>query len=226
MNFGYLRKAFFSVAGAGLLTLTSSFNSVQPQKDNTAVQTDPARTEQVTPAQPDAAQPPVKFDYAFGDQVAKNMNLPGASGDDWGPQALYRGLRDFNKKHPGELKGKNVFIAIEDGTMLGAMIYIPKVADLIEEIHAANVVVMGVSETRTDLDGKDVNRQLKEYVEKHHATYGGAILCADPKQGQGIYVTSADCFAAIKTQAEQVLRQKALSVAPASRPAGSQAPKP
>lgn len=211
-----IKKAFLSVAGASLLTLTGSFNS-QAQTFS-ARDTNTMEQSVEVHAINDNQQVSAKFDYAFGDQVAKSMNLPGASGDNWGPQALYRALRDFNEKNPGKLKGKNIFIAIEDATLLGAMIYIPKITALIEEIKPAHVVVMGVSETRTDLDGKDANRQLKEYVEKHHCIYGGPILCAGTVN-QGIYVTSAECFSAIKKQAEESLQKKVNAEKPAVAPA-------
>jgi hypothetical protein len=143
------------------------------------------------------------INYAFGDQVAQHSGYPGRAGENWGPSDIYFAMRDFNKENPGALTGKNIMITVCDGTLIGTMIYIPKITRLIEEIKPAHVVVMGVSETRTDLDGVDVNKRLKAYVESKGSIFGGAMPGCVSKDN--IYPITQESFTKAAQQAQSML---------------------
>lgn len=219
-----LKHAFLLASGTFILSgsaLSPEQNNLRASRDNfnqvARTPISPA-SQNIFTASTKQQEQTARLDYAFGDQVAMHSGLPGRYGENWGPSDVYRALRDFNDEHPGELRGKNIMITICDGTLVGTLIYIPKITKLIDRIMPANVIVMGISETRTDIDGADANRRLKEYVEEKGAVYGGPMPGGASKEN--IYPVTQASFARAVEQAQNALTTRVQKTrSPAAAPA-------
>ncbi len=140
------------------------------------------------------------FDFAFGDQTAASLKVRGATGQDWGVADTYRATKKFIEQNPGALKGKNVFIAIGDGGEWESFWYGPKLATLLQNsVGSGKIVVMGLSETRTDINGVDANNTIRNYITKRKMIYGGPLLNAS--SSNNVYPVTAEAFKASTDQA-------------------------
>lgn len=210
---GSLRHAFLIAMGSVALGYAQGNNldsTKTPQKDSVAV---PAVL--LTPADGAdvAATHVAQFDFAFGDQTAASLNLQGSTGTNWGVADTYRAAKKFIEKHPYALRGKNVFVAIGNGGEWESFWYGPKLATLVQDaVGHGKIVLMGLSETRTDIDGASANRTIQSYIAKRGIIYGGPLLQATSYNN--IYPTTPEGFAASTEQARAKLETVLANVKP------------
>lgn len=198
-----LRHAFLVALGAVTLGYAqgNGLDSTASQKDSVAV---PAILLPPADGADVVAAHAVQFDYAFGDQTAASLNIAGSTGANWGVADTYRAAKKFIEKHPYALRGKNVFVAIGNGGEWESFWYGPRFASMMQEaVGQGKIVLMGLSETRTDIDGASANRTIQSYITKRGIIYGGPLLQASSYNN--IYPTTPEGFAASTNQARAKL---------------------
>lgn len=152
-----------------------------------------------------------RLDFIVGDQLAQDLiavqNTPGLASENLSPQELFSDLESFLKRYPDTLKGKNVFVAVsaaDQTSPLVGIVFGYKQANLIKQTSgAANVVLMGISDSRTDLqDPRESNRTLEDMCKQSGIIFAGAITNA---QDGLAYPIGVDNYIQIWQQAEKAL---------------------
>lgn len=146
------------------------------------------------------------FDYAFGDQTAASLGVPGATGTNWNTRKTYKAFNAFLETNPGALKGKNVFVSIgnDEGFLAKLWGFLFAKAMVKAVGPTGNIVLTGISETRTDLkDAAGSNRELHAFIKEYKVIYGGPLQGATSKNN--IYPVTTEAFRATTQQAQDSL---------------------
>lgn len=121
-------------------------------------------------------------DLIFGDSIANGIQtasgLPGNTKVGQGPRWILNAIQAWPRE---DLQGKNVILTCGAGNNPSQVNrYVPQQMKYLKDA-GANVIVMGVSEIRPDIDGPATNKRIEAFAKQFGCTYGGPVSNPTPR---------------------------------------------